>query len=93
MSAILSMLTKFLLYRQLDLIEICSRDVVVKLSHLVLIQIKIGLSCVEDCSLSQNTAGYSVDKFKYMLQRMSPGRRITHRSSAHQRTFSVGRLT
>jgi len=46
MNAILSMLTKFLLYRQLDLNEICSRRVGVKLNHLLNIQIKIGLSCV-----------------------------------------------
>jgi len=46
MSAILSMLTKFLLYRQLDLNEICSRSVGVKLNHLLIIQIKIDLSCV-----------------------------------------------
>jgi len=46
MSAILSILTKFLLYRQIDLNEICSRSVGVKLNHLLIIQIKIGLSCL-----------------------------------------------
>jgi hypothetical protein len=47
-------MTKFLLYLQIDLNGICSRIVGVKLSHLVLIPIKIGLSGVGD-RLNPNT--------------------------------------